>query len=440
MGEHKSNTEYLELRRKYVSTGVPLLHPITIVKSHNEIIEDADGNKYIDFTTGIGTTTFGHVNEELLEAAIKQLKELWHICIHITNYPTYLELAKALSERIPISGSKRAAFFNSGAEAVENAIKISRQISHRQYVISFTGGFHGRTYMALTLTGKYKPYKVGFDPFVPGVIQVPYPYCYRWPIKISSCEECGEHVLEYIEHLLEISVPSELVAAIIVEPIQGEGGFIVPPKNFLKGLEKIARDHGIYLIIDEIQTGYCRTGKFMAFEHFNVDPDMVVLGKSIANGLPLSAVVGRDEILGKVVEGSIGGTYTGNPVSTAVAIKVLELIDKYDLCSKAQKLGSIMEKMLKEMADEFDVIGEERGLGVMRAVELVEDKDTKKPAKELTAKVLEEARKRGLLLLKAGYYGNVVRFHPPLTISEENLVKGMEIFRESLKAAIQKSS
>ncbi len=432
----QGNEDYMNLRREYVSPGQALLHPITIVRAENEYLYDADGNKYIDFTSGIGTTTLGHVNRELVEVAIEQIKKLWHICIYVANYPSYLILARELCRRIPISGSKKAAFFNSGAEAVENAVKISRQVTQRPYVIAFTGAFHGRTYMAMTLTGKYKPYKVRYDPFVPGVIHLPYPYCYRWPFKVNDCEECGEQALGILEHVLSVTIPPELVSAIVVEPIQGEGGFIVAPRSFMRGLEKICKDHGIALIVDEVQTGYCRTGKFMAFEHYGIDPDMVTLGKSIANGLPLSGIVGKDWVLGKVVEGSIGGTYVGNPVSTTVAIKVLELIDKYDLCSRAQRLGDIIEKYLKEMYDEFEVIGDIRGLGVMRAMEFVEDRSSKKPADKLVKKIIEEARKRGLLLLKAGYYNNVIRLHPPLTISEESLTKGLEILRESIKAAL----
>ena len=425
--------EFSKLRQEYVSTGVPLEHPITIVRGKNEYLYDSEGRAYLDFTSGIGVTNLGHVNDELVSAAIEQLEKLWHICIHITNYPPYLLLAKELAGSIPISGSKMAAFFNSGAEATENAAKIARQASGKPYIVSFIGGFHGRTLLALTMTGKYKPYKIGFEPLVPSVVHAPYPYCYRLPTKDE--EDCTNIVLSILEQIINVNLSPDVVSAIIVEPIQGEGGFIVPPKRFLKELEKLARRNSIYLIVDEVQTGYCRTGRFMAFEHYGIDPDMVTLGKAIANGLPLSAVIGRKEILGRIEPGSIGGTYGGNPVAAAVALKVLEIIKRENLCKRAEELGKIMEEKLDEMYNKYSFIGEHRGLGVMRALELVKSRETKEPAKKLTKKIIEEARRNGLLLIKAGYYSNVIRLHPPLTISEENLIKGLEILDKAMKAS-----
>jgi len=425
---------FLTLRERYVSPGVPQAHPLVIERGENEFLYDSEGNRYLDFTSGIGVTSLGHVNPELVEAAIAQLKKLWHICIHIASYPPYLELAEKLSQAIPISGEKMAAFFNSGAEATENAVKIARQVSGKPYIVSFIGGFHGRTILALSLTGKYKPYKIGFEPLAPGVVHAPYPYCYRMPARGE--EECVQLTLSYLEQMLEVSLSDEVVAAIIVEPIQGEGGFIVPSKSFMQGLERIARRHGVYLMSDEVQAGYCRTGRFMAFEHFNIDPDMVTLGKAIANGLPLSAVVGRKSILGRVKPGSIGGTYTGNPVSAAVALKVLEIMERDDLCRRAEVLGRIIADRLEEMYAKYEVIGDHRGLGIMRAIELIKSRASKKPDPHLTLRVVEEARRRGLLLIKAGYYDNVIRLHPPLTISEENLKMGLDKLEEALKASL----
>ena len=420
--------------RRSVSPGVPRLHPITVVRGENEFLYDAGGNVFIDFTSGIGVTNLGHVHPELVEAAIEQLKKLWHICIHIADYPPYTELASRLSREIPISGEKLAAFFNSGAEAVENAAKIARQVSGKPYVISFIGGFHGRTLFALAMTGKYKPYKIGFEPLPSNVVRVPYPYCYRLPVR--SEEECTQLVVGIVEQVLTVDLSPDVTAAIIVEPIQGEGGFIVPPRDFLSELERLTKRNNVYLIVDEIQTGYCRTGRFMAFEHFGVDPDMVALGKAIANGLPLSAVVGRKEILGKVKPGSIGGTYGGNPVAAAVALKVLEIIKRDNLCRRAEHLGKVIAEHLEELSNKYSVIGQHRGLGVMRAIELVKNPQTKEPANALTDRIIKEARKRGLLLLKAGYYSNVIRLHPPLTISEESLLKGLSILDEAIKAVL----
>ncbi len=422
------------LRKKFVSPGVPLEHPLVIVRGENEFLYDDTGKRYLDFTSGIGVTALGHANPELIKAADEQLHKLWHVCVHVTSYPSYLELAMRLSENVKMSGEKMVALFNSGAEATENAAKISRQVSGKTYIISFIGGFHGRTSLALSMTGKYIPYKIGFEPLTPNVVHIPFPYCYRLPVKDE--DECVDIVMSIAEQVVNVSLSSQAIAAMIVEPIQGEGGFVVPPKRFLKELESLAKKNGIYLIADEVQTGYCRTGHFMAFEHFNMDPDMVTLGKAIANGLPLSAVVGKKKIMEKVVSGSIGGTYGGNPIAAAVAIKVIEVIEREKLCKRAEALGKIIAERFNEMERKYEVIGEHRGLGIMRAIELVKSKESKEPNKKLTIRIIEEARKRGLLLLKAGYYGNVIRLHPPLTISESSLINGLEILEEALRASL----
>ena len=426
--------ERTDLRRKFVSPGVPLEHPLVIVRGENEFLYDEAGRRYIDFTSGIGVTALGHSNLELIQAAEEQLHKLWHICAHVTSYPSYLELAAKLSEKVSISGEKMVALFNSGAEATENSAKVSRQVSGKPYIISFIGGFHGRTSLALSMTGKYIPYKIGFEPLTPNVVHIPYPYCYRLPVRNE--EDCVDLVMSIAEQMINVDLSPQAIAAIIVEPIQGEGGFIVPPKRFLKELENLARKNSIYLIVDEVQSGYCRTGKFMAFEHFGIDPDIVTLGKAIANGLPLSAIVGRKEILERVLSGSIGGTYGGNPVAAAVAVKVIEIMERENLCRRAEALGKLIKDKFDDMERKYEVIGEHRGLGVMRAIELVKDKSSKEPNKKLTSKVIEEARKRRLLLLKAGYYGNVIRLHPPLTINEQNLIKGLEVLEDSLKVSL----
>ncbi|MEB3779287.1 MAG: aspartate aminotransferase family protein [Desulfurococcales archaeon] len=423
--------KFIDMRERYVSPGVYLIHPITVTHGVNELLYDVEGREYLDFTSGIGVTNLGHSNRELVQAALDQLGKLWHISIHVANYPAYVTLASMLVERVKLSGPAMAAFFNSGAEATENAVKVSRRASGRPYVVSFIGGFHGRTTLALSLTGKYKPYKVGFEPLAPSIVKAPYPYCYR--LRLEE-DDCLNMVMSSLELLVDVDLDPSVVASIMVEPIQGEGGFVVPPKGFLRELESFARRRDILLIVDEIQTGYCRTGKFMAYEHYGISPDIVTLGKAMANGLPISGVVGVESVMKKMDSGSIGGTFGGNPVSAAVAVKVIEVIERDNLCMRAESLGKLISDRLSDLEKKYDFIGDVRGLGVMKAVELVKDKHTREPDKGKAKRIVEEARRRGLLLLTAGYYGNVVRLHPPLTISEENLARGLDILAESVKS------
>ncbi len=425
----------LKLREQYVPKAIALVHPITVVRGNNEFLEDDKGNRYIDLTSGIGTTSLGHANRELVEEAEKALRSLWHTCIMVANYKPYVELAQKLAERIKIPGSRKVMLFNSGSEAVENAAKSARAYTRRPYIVSFIGAFHGRTNLSLALTGKYRPYKPGYEPLPSHVVHAPYPYCYR--LGFDDEEECSQRVLDIIELILDVQLNPDAVASIIIEPIQGEGGFVVPPKRFMDALGRMARDRGVPLIVDEIQTGYCRTGRFMAFENFGIEPDIVTLGKAIANGLPLSAVVARSEILDSLEKGGMGGTYGGNPVAASVALKVLEIFDRDNLCYRAQKLGSILAKRLEELHDRFDAVGDHRGLGVMRAIELVKDRRTREPDKESAMKIIDEARRRGVILMKAGYYDNVIRFHPPLTIGIENLEKALDLVEEAMKKVLR---
>ncbi len=423
--------KFIDMRGRYVSPGVYLIHPITVTHGVNELLYDVEGREYLDFTSGIGVTNLGHSNRELVQAALDQLGKLWHISIHVANYPAYVTLASMLVERVKLSGPAMTAFFNSGAEATENAVKVSRRASGRPYVVSFIGGFHGRTTLALSLTGKYKPYKVGFEPLAPSIVKALYPYCYR--LRLEE-DDCLNMVMSSLELLVDVDLDPSVVASIMVEPIQGEGGFVVPPKGFLRELESFARRRDILLIVDEIQTGYCRTGKFMAYEHYGISPDIVTLGKAMANGLPISGIVGVESVMKKMDSGSIGGTFGGNPVSAAVAVKVIEVIERDNLCMRAESLGKLLSDRLSDLEKKYDFIGDVRGLGVMKAVELVKDKHTREPDKGKAKRIVEEARRRGLLLLTAGYYGNVVRLHPPLTISEENLARGLDILAESVKS------
>ncbi|MEM4912737.1 MAG: aspartate aminotransferase family protein [Desulfurococcaceae archaeon] len=426
---------YLDLRQKYVMRGITVLHPITVTRGKNAILYDIAGKEYIDFTSGIGVVNLGHANPELIKVAEEQLHKLWHICFMVANYPTYVELAERLAKIAPGSYEKKVLLQNSGSEAVENAIKIARQVTGKYIVVAFDNGFHGRgTYgYALSTTGKYHPYKVNLEPFIPGVEFVPYPYCYRCLFK-QEYPGCGLACLDYIKTwFTQVRVPLDRVAAFIMEMVQGEGGFVVPPIEYVRELRKLLDENGVLLIDDEVQAGWGRTGKMWAIENFGVEPDIMVTAKAIANGLPLSAIVGRAEIMDKTHPGSFGGTYGGNPVACAVAIKVIEIIQKDNLVERAQRLGNVVRKRLTELHEKYELVGDVRGLGLMQAVELVLNRKTKEPATKETMRVLEKARQKGLLLLRAGLFLNVIRIHPQLTIEEELLNKGLDILEESIR-------
>ena len=425
----------LEKRNDLIPPGVYLVQPITIAESKGAVMKDVDGNVYIDFTSGIGVTSLGHCVDEVVETISRQAAKLIHSCIHVVNYEPYIDLAKKLTEVTPGNFKKRAIMLNSGSEAVENAVKIVRQHTGRPGIISFENSFHGRSYMALTLTGKWDPYKVGFGPFVPGVHFTPFAYCYRCPFHLEY-PGCSLHCVHHIEKsVLKTQIPPDQVGAIISEPIQGEGGFIAPPDDYFKEIKKICDAHDIKLIIDEIQTGFARTGKMWAIEHYGVEPDLMVMAKAIASGLPLSAVVARDELMKDVYPGSLGGTYGGNPIACATALKVLELIEREKVVEQAATLGKKLHKRLDEFYDKYEIIGDVRGKGPMLAMELVKDRKTKEPNPEAASKVMKTCLGAGLLTLKAGLYSNCIRLHPPLTIGDELLEKGLAIMEEAFKKA-----
>jgi 4-aminobutyrate aminotransferase/(S)-3-amino-2-methylpropionate transaminase len=425
----------LEERNEYVPPGVYLTAPVGIAESKGAVVKDVDGNVYIDFTSGIGVMSLGHCRDEIVKTISEQAEKLIHNCIHVVNYELYLKLAKRLTEITPGKFKKRVMLANSGAEAVENAVKIVRQRTGRPGIISFENSFHGRTYMAMTLTGKWDPYKVGFGPYVPGVYMTPFAYCYRCPFHQGSCPECCLACVHHIEKsILKTQVRPNEVAAIIAEPIQGEGGFIDPPLEFFKEIRKVCDEHGFYLIIDEIQTGFARTGKMWAIEHYGVEPDVMTIAKAIASGLPLSAIVAKDELFKDTYPGSLGGTYGGNPVSCATALKVIEIIEREKVVDMSAKLGRKLKKRLDELKDRYDVIGDVRGKGPMLAMEFVKDRETKEPYPDAASKVLKESLSKGLLLLKAGLYNNCVRLHPPLTIEDIHIENGLNIIEDSIKA------
>jgi 4-aminobutyrate aminotransferase/(S)-3-amino-2-methylpropionate transaminase len=434
----KALADDLAARAQYATKGLSLAHPITIERGENALLFDSEGRKYLDFTSGIGVTNLGHCNRELVDAVADQVRKLWHICYMVADYKPYTIVAKELAALAPGSFEKQVLLVNSGAEAVENAIKLARQQSSRYYVLAFENSFHGRTYATMALTGKYEPYKIGFEPFPAGVEFVPYAYCYRCVYK-QTYPECGLWCVDYIRRFFFTTrAPSSKIATILAEPIQGEGGFVTPPQGYFKELEKIADENGIILTIDEIQTGFGRTGKVFAIEHWGVEPDMIIVGKGLANGLPLSGVVAKKELMDKVTSGSVGGTYGGNPVACAAAIKAMEIMRRDGIPERAARLGSVMLKRLKEMEEKHEIIGDVRGKGMMLAIELVKNRKTKEPSAEETKMIIEDSRKRGLLLLKAGLYANVIRLHPPITIDEESLTGGLDILESAIAKAAAK--
>lgn len=426
--------ELIKQRNEYVPAGVYLVQPVTIAKSKGALVEDVDGNTLLDFTSGIGVTSLGHCTEEIVETITAQAKKLIHSCIHVGNYQVYTDLAMKLCEITPGNYKKRAMMLNSGSEAVENAVKIVRQSTGRPNILSFENSFHGRTYMAMTLTGKWDPYKVGLGPFVPGVYFTPFPYSYRCPWGTDDKEECGKAAIHHIEKsVFKTQVDPSTVGAIIVETIQGEGGFIDPPKNFFPMLKEVADKHDIKLIMDEVQTGFGRTGKMFAIEHYGVEPDIIVMAKALANGLPLSALVGTEELMGDIYPGSLGGTFGGNPIGCATALKVIEIMEREDIPGRAEKMGVKLRKRLHEFQEKYPKIGDVRGLGPMLAMEFVKDPKTKKPDAKGSSDIMKECLKNGLMTLKAGLYSNAIRLHPPLIIEDDLIETGLGILEAAIK-------
>lgn len=426
--------ELIKQRNEYVPAGVYLVQPVTIAKSKGALVEDVDGNTLLDFTSGIGVTSLGHCTEEIVETITAQAKKLIHSCIHVGNYQVYTDLAMKLCEITPGNYKKRAMMLNSGSEAVENAVKIVRQSTGRPNILSFENSFHGRTYMAMTLTGKWDPYKVGLGPFVPGVYFTPFPYSYRCPWGTDNKEECGKAAIHHIEKsVFKTQVDPSTVGAIMVETIQGEGGFIDPPKNFFPMLKEVADKHDIKLIMDEVQTGFGRTGKMFAIEHYGVEPDIIVMAKALANGLPLSALVGTEELMGDIYPGSLGGTFGGNPIGCATALKVIEIMEREDIPGRAEKMGVKLRKRLHEFQEMYPKIGDVRGLGPMLAMEFVKDPKTKKPDAKGSSDIMKECLKNGLMTLKAGLYSNAIRLHPPLIIEDDLIETGLGILEAAIK-------
>lgn len=399
------------------------------------LVEDIDGNVFIDFAGAIGTLNVGHSHPLVVQAIQEQAAQFVHTSFNVMMYDSYIELAERLAALAPVEGEKQVAFFNSGAEAVENAVKIARKYTKRQGIISFTRGFHGRTLltMTMTMTSKVKPYKFDFGPFAPEVYKAPYPYEYRRPDGMSK-EQYSQFMIEQFEQFLVAEVAPETIAAIVMEPVQGEGGFIVPDQAFVQYIRDVCTKYGILFVADEIQTGFARTGKHFAIEHFHVAPDLMTISKSMGAGVPISGLIGKKEIMQSAHVGEIGGTYSGSPLGCKAALAVLDIIEAENLNDRAEVIGQAIKTKMKDLATKFEQIGDVRGLGAMVAVEIVNGKNDQTPNKAAVNQIVAEANKRGLLLLSAGLYSNVIRFLMPLVITNEQLEEGLDIVGEAFKA------
>lgn len=429
---HSSNREYLsELRARVIPQGHSSGTSCYVASASGALIRDVEGREFIDFAGGIGVMNVGHSHPKVVAAIKDQAEKFTHTCFMVLPYEAAVKLAEKLCAFTPGSFPKTTLFLNSGAEAVENAIKIARYYTKRPAVIAFENAFHGRTLLAMSLTSKVKPYKLGFGPFAPEVYRMPYAYCYRCPfgLKYKSCEvACADYLKEFfISH-----VAAESTAALIVEPVMGEGGFITPPPEYFPKLIKMCHDNGIVFIADEIQTGMGRTGKMFAMEHWHVEPDLMTVAKSLAAGMPLSAVVGRKEWMDAVHPLGIGGTYGGNPVACRAGLAVMEIFEEENLLQKAEALGKKLLERFHALESEYELIGDVRGIGPMLALELVKDRETKEPAADDAKALTKICYEKGLILLSCGNFGNVIRALMPLVITDEQLDKGLAIMEEGL--------
>ncbi|WP_428912425.1 4-aminobutyrate--2-oxoglutarate transaminase [Niallia sp. Krafla_26] len=430
----KSN-ELVQRRKNIVPKGVSNGVPTFAESADGALITDVDGNTFIDFVGAIGVINVGHGHPRVKQALHDQIEQFIHTGFNVMMYESYIELAERLAQLAPGSHEKKVLLQNSGAEAVENAVKIARKYTKRQGIISFSRGFHGRTLMTMTMTSKVKPYKFEFGPFAPEVYRAPYPYTYRRPNGLTE-EQYEDHVLEEFRNFFISDVAPETIAAVVMEPVQGEGGFIVPGKRFVLGVYELCKEYGILFVADEIQTGFARTGRHFAIEHFDVIPDLITVSKSMGAGVPISGVIGRKEIMDGADPGELGGTYSGSPLGCQAALAVLDIIEEEELNKRAEEIGKTVMDKFQQLSDQFDCIGDARGLGAMCAIEIVKDRQTKEPAKELTNQIIKEANQRGLLLMSAGVYGNVIRLLMPIVIPDDQLEEGLSILEESIKATM----
>jgi 4-aminobutyrate aminotransferase/(S)-3-amino-2-methylpropionate transaminase len=420
-----TNADLSRRRTAAIPRGVGNSLQVYADRASNAEIWDVEGRRYIDFASGIAVLNTGHLHAKVQAAVTAQMARLSHACFQVTPYENYVALAERLNDLVPGTSPKKTIFLTTGAEAIENAIKIARHHTQRSAVIAFGGAFHGRTIACMTLTGKVQPYKAGFGPMLPEVYHAPFPIEYHG---ISTAQS-----LAALEQLFKSDIDPARVAAIIVEPVQGEGGFYIAPPEFLRALRSICDAHGIVFIVDEIQTGFARTGRMFAIEHSGVEPDLVTLAKSLAGGVPLSAVTGKAAIMDSPPPGGLGGTYAGSPLGCAAGLAVLEVIESEQLCARATRVGEAVRARLADLQSRWSCIGDVRGLGAMIAMELVKDRRPDAPDAELTKALVQAAGRRGLVLLSCGVYSNVIRFLMPLTIPNAELAEGLAILEAALE-------
>ena len=433
MKSTKTNSSLQESRGKFIAKGIGSATPCYISHGRGAILVDVEGKEYIDFAGGIAVMNVGHSHPKVVKAITDQAEKFTHTCFMVSPYESSVTLAEKLCKTVPGDSPKAVMFANSGAEAVENAVKIARYYTQKQGIIAFDNGFHGRTLMGMTLTSKSKPYKFGMGPFAPEVYRIPFANCYRCPFN-KTYPDCNVACAEHLEYFFINHVAAEQTAAIIVEPVQGEGGFIAPPKEYFLKLKKICDKNNVLMISDEIQTGMGRTGHMFAMEYYGVEADITTVAKSLAAGMPLSAVVGKKEIMDSVHPGGIGGTYGGNPVACEAALAVFEIIESENLLERSKMLGESLKKTFQGFQEKYEIIGDVRGLGPMIALELVKDRQTKEPAPEATKALVSYCYDRGIIMLNCGTYGNVIRFLMPLVITDEQLEKGLQIVDEGFAA------
>lgn len=425
------SAELLQRRRQFVPNAIGIFNPATAVSAKGAVITDADGRTMIDFAGGIGVVNAGHCPPPVVEAIAKQAASMIHCSFNVATYDQYMQLAEKLVQLFPHGEHTKVMLTNSGAESVENAIKIARQATGRQAIICYGSAFHGRTMMAMTLTSKVG-YKMGCGPYAPEVYRIPFPDYYRYGTGLNLDEFSDIHLRE-LEDFFHTSVPAKQVAAIILEPVQGEGGFNVVPGPYLSGLRKICDKYGILLILDEVQSGFGRTGKWAAYQHFDVTPDLSTWAKSMGSGMPIGAVIGRAEIMDACQPSTIGGTYPGNPVCCAAAIATIDYMEKIDINGLGEKVGKIVRDRFLAMKSRFAEIGDVRGLGAMMAFELVKDQDPFQPDAELCKKLISYCAEHGLIVISAGVNGNVIRVLGPLVIEEDALIRGLDIIEAGLE-------
>lgn len=430
--------EVIARRKEAIPNAIGCAYPVVIEKGDGAMIQDVDGNKFLDWIGGVGVLNAGFTHPEVVEAVKAQAEKYFHGMQNIVTHEGYVALAEKMNEIVPVRRDKKKTFFaNSGAEADENAVKVAKAYTKRPNIIVFSGAFHGRTMLTMSMTSK-KAYAVGMGPFPDGVYRAQFPYLYRKPEGMPE-EAAIAYYAETIEKVFEECSPAQYVAAIVVEPLQGEGGFIPAPIEWVKAVRKICDEHGILLVADEVQTGFCRTGKMFASEYWaeaGAAPDIMTSAKSIAAGLPLSAITAREEIMDAVLPGTIGGTFSGNPLACAAALKVIEIMQRDDFAGRSMEIGKKVMRRYGEWKEKYEVVGDVRGLGGMIGLEFVKDKASKEPNAEIVKAIVQEAAQHGLMVENAGIYGNVIRFLAPLVMTDEQLEAGLTILENAIKACM----